>query len=110
MLKINDVASVSFMDQAERGMAAFLRAAVDVVGKGGLERASDLWIHAMESLDGPIDSPEKFFRSVTIRAAAQLLEYSQAGITNIEKAPQRRAGWMQLSFDRIPSFRAERSA
>jgi hypothetical protein len=59
--------------QAECEMAAFLEATTDLVGHRGLLRAGDTWIRAMESLEWPNQSYDKFFRRVTILAISRLL-------------------------------------
>lgn len=82
---------VSILNEAERELAAFLCAATSVVGLSGLPRASDFWIHVMEGLDWPDENFEKFFRGVTIRAVAQLLEDSTAGFSHMENARDFRA-------------------
>ena len=66
-----EVLSVSIVTQAEREMAAFLRATTDSAGHT-LPRATDAWIRAIESLDWPEANHEKFFRSVTILAISHL--------------------------------------
>lgn len=66
------VSSVSIMMHAENELAAFRQAAIDVVGQGSLAHATDIWIRTLESLDCPDEDLEQFFRSVTIRTAAQL--------------------------------------
>lgn len=64
--------SASIMNHAEQELAAFRRAAIDTVGQGSLAHATDIWIRTLESLDCPEEDFEKFFRSVTVRTAAQL--------------------------------------
>jgi hypothetical protein len=70
----NTLPMITIFDEAERELAAFLCAITDVVGRNGLTRASEFWIQVMENLDWPDENFEKFFRVVSIRAAAQLAE------------------------------------
>ena len=72
MLATSYASSVSIITQAENELAAFRQAAIDVVGQGSLAHATDIWIRTLESLDCPEEDFEKFFRSVTVRTAAQL--------------------------------------
>jgi hypothetical protein len=67
---VDDALSVYLISQAECELAAFFRATTDVVGHGSTSQAGDIWIHAMESRDWHCENPEKFFRDVTVRAAA----------------------------------------
>jgi hypothetical protein len=66
--------------QAEQELGAFLRAATDLVSLGGFQRASDLWIQAMEDGGCPGTDLAKFFRGVTIRAGARLSQESRTWI------------------------------
>lgn len=66
------VSSASIMTYAERELAAFRRAVIDVIGDESLECASDIWIRALETLDCLDEDFEKFFRNVTIQTASQL--------------------------------------
>jgi hypothetical protein len=75
--------SVTFIDHAERELAAFLAAAVDVVGRSGLPQAGETWIRTLESLGCPDPSPEQFCRRVTILATSRLVENSAAGHTKL---------------------------
>jgi hypothetical protein len=71
----NVLPAASIFSDAEHELAAFLCAVTSVIGFNALSRASDLWIQIMKSSDWPTnESFEKFFRGVTIRAAAQLEE------------------------------------
>ncbi len=71
---VPNVSSVNIFDEAEHELAAFLHAASDVVGAGELMRAGEIWMQAMKDLDCPVSNFDKFFRRVTLRAAAQLAE------------------------------------
>jgi hypothetical protein len=75
MPRVDDVLSVTVINQAERELAAFLRATTYVVGRGSTSQAGDIWIHAMELRDWHCENPEKFFRGVTVRAAAQVCSH-----------------------------------
>jgi len=75
MPTVDDVLSVNVINQAERELAAFLRATTNVVGQGSTSQAGDIWIRALESRDWHCESPEKFFRGVTVRAAAQICSH-----------------------------------
>ena len=66
------VSSATIVNHAEHELAAFRQAAIDVVGQGSLAHATDIWIRTLESLDCPDEDLGQFFRSVTIRTAAQL--------------------------------------
>jgi len=59
--------------QAECEMSAFLKATADLVHDRGLLRAGEAWIRAMESLEWPDQSYDRFFRRVTILAISRLL-------------------------------------
>ena len=83
MPTVDDVLSANVISKAERELAAFLRATTDVVGHGSTSQAGDIWIQAMESRDWHCESPEKFFRGVTVRAAAQIC--SQFGLSDQPK-------------------------
>lgn len=72
MTATSDVSSASLVNYAEHELAAFRRAAIDIVGRGSLAYATDIWIRTLESLDCPDEDFERFFRSITIRTAAQL--------------------------------------
>jgi hypothetical protein len=87
MSHTNQMFPAGTLERAEHELAAFLRAAVDVVGHSGIPRAGDIWIRAMESLDWRNQSIEKFFRTVTIRAAADLAKSTRAGMSH-EKSDQ----------------------
>jgi hypothetical protein len=80
----NVLPATSVFNDAERELAAFLCAVTSVIGFNALARASDLWLQVMNSSDWPAhENFEKFFRSVTIRAAAQL-EKSAGTAHNLE--------------------------
>jgi hypothetical protein len=64
--------------QAEREMAAYLKATANLVGDRGLLRVGDAWIRAMESLEWPSQNYKPFFRRVTILAVSRLLANSDA--------------------------------
>ena len=64
--------------QAEREMAAYLKATANLVGDRGLLRVGDAWIRAMESLEWPSQNYKPFFRRVTILAISRLLANSDA--------------------------------
>lgn len=66
------VSSESIMTYAQRELAAFRRAVIDVAGAESLECASDIWIRTLESLDCLDEDFEKFFRNVTMQTADQL--------------------------------------
>jgi hypothetical protein len=73
MPKAKELSSTIMINQAEQELAAFLCAATKFVGAGDLLRAGEIWINTMKSLDWTCEHPEKFFRRVTVQAAAQLL-------------------------------------
>jgi len=74
----NFVSSLAMEAQAERELAAFLRAASEFAGHDVVGRAGDTWLQTMESIDCPDENHEKFFRRVTILAISQLLAKSDA--------------------------------
>jgi hypothetical protein len=75
----NVLPATSIFSDAEHELAAFLCAVTTVIGFNALARASDLWLQVMKNSDWPANENfEKFFRSVTIRAAAQLEESAGA--------------------------------
>ena len=80
--------------QAECEMSAFLKATADLVHDRGLLRAGEAWIRAMESLEWPDQSYDRFFRRVTILASFRLLANSDA------EAHERKCGLHpQTNFD-----------
>ena len=80
--------------QAEREMAAYLKATANLVGDRGLLRVGDAWIRAMESLEWPSQNYKPFFRRVTILAVSRLLANSDA------EAYERKCGLNhQANFD-----------
>lgn len=62
----------NILNNAERELSAFLLAAADLVDLDSIPQAGDLWISAMEDAGCPGANLEKFFRTITIRAVAQL--------------------------------------
>lgn len=85
MPESNDMYSVDVVSLAERELAAFLRATSGVGDQSGFSRASDIWLHTMESFAWPHENFERFFRSVTVRAAAQLFSHPAVRISKEEK-------------------------
>lgn len=75
--------------QAERVFSASLRAAHDVAGVKSMLRASDAWLHSLESLECSEQSAERFLRHVTTLAISELL--AESGNTLDDKR-QRTAG------------------
>ena len=75
---VNAGCSQCIKKHAECEMAAFLKAAADLVGHRGLLRAGDAWIRAMESLEWPNQNYDKFFRRVAILVISRLLANSDS--------------------------------
>jgi hypothetical protein len=69
-------ASLNITRKAERELAAFLCAAASNLDAGSVARASELWLHTMEHLEWSGGDAEKFFRDVSVRAIAQIVENS----------------------------------
>jgi hypothetical protein len=86
MTRNSNLHLVNMMNQAEQELAAFLRATAEVLGQGALSRAGGIWIDELKGLQWRDNSVEKFFRKVTIRAAAQLVENLKAGVSQEEDA------------------------
>jgi hypothetical protein len=76
MSPTNLSASLNITRKAERELAAFLSAAVTNLDSGSIARASELWLRTMEQLEWSGGDLEKFFRGVSVRAIAQLVESS----------------------------------
>lgn len=85
----NFVSSLTMEDQAERELAAFLRAASEFAGHDDVSRAGDTWLQTMETIDCPDENHEKFFRRVTILAISQLLANSDAPARAEKPGPSR---------------------
>lgn len=61
----------SIHKQAERELAAFLKAATVVLGQSDAQ-AGDTWLRMMEALDWPSGNHGRFFRRVTLLAIREL--------------------------------------
>ncbi|HEY0758020.1 MAG TPA: hypothetical protein VGD59_02060 [Acidisarcina sp.] len=72
MSSIQVTESRNMVVAAERELAAFLRAAESLAGKDILLQAGDVWVGFVESLDLPAEGFERFFRGISMRAAAEL--------------------------------------
>lgn len=69
-------ASLNITRKAERELSAFLCAAANNLDTASVARASELWLHTMEHLEWSGGDAEAFFRGVSVRAIAQLVENS----------------------------------
>jgi hypothetical protein len=77
---VNTLADVSILEKAERELGAFLSAVAELAGPGFLDRASQTWIAAVEESECLEADHEKFFREVTMRAAAQFQKPKDASL------------------------------
>jgi hypothetical protein len=66
--------------QAERELAAFLRAAATTLDACSIADASELWLRTMEHLEWSGEDVEKFLRGVSLLAIAQLVENPTADL------------------------------
>ena len=85
----NFVSSLAMEAQAERELAAFLRAASELADHDNIRRAGDTWLQTMEFVDCPDEDHEKFFRRVTILAIFQLLAKSDTPARGKKPGPNR---------------------
>jgi hypothetical protein len=69
------------MQAAERELAAFLRAIIEVVGAKFQQKAENLWIRILETADWDGESPEQFFRLISVSAIAQLTGCMEEHVT-----------------------------
>jgi hypothetical protein len=88
--------SLNIKRQAEREMAAFLKAVKGAVGQGGLLQAGDVWLRAMESLDWPDVDHKRFFRRVSVIAISQLLASSNANMRDEKREKPHGANWLPV--------------
>ena len=93
-----DALSGKIQEQAEFELAAFLKAATDVIGQSVLSRAGDTWLQVMETLDWPEEDYERFFRKVTGLAISQLLRNSENEATHEKRRHARPTDWA-ASYD-----------
>jgi hypothetical protein len=81
MAEQDNAHSLGIAMQAEREMAAFVKAMTDVVGQSGLRRAGEVWLHAVETLDWPDENHDRFFRRISILAISRLVTNSESQTT-----------------------------
>lgn len=96
MAEYDNAPSLGVAMQAEREMAAFVKAMTDVVGQSGLWRAAEVWLHALETLDWPDENHEWFFRQVSILPISQLVTNSEAKTTGEMSETARRLSWLPV--------------
>jgi len=82
--------------QADCEMAAFLKAATELLGASGRHRAADTWRQTMESLDWPEEDYRKFFRFVSILAISQLVECRFGKKAASKRGNRDRTGWLPI--------------
>ena len=97
MPESNHGPSLSFEAQAQRELAAFLRATRNLAGQNGMPQAGDAWFHAMKSVECQDTDRERFFRRVAILAISQLLTSSAVPVRTRKPKPARVDGELAAS-------------
>jgi hypothetical protein len=85
---------------AEHELVAFLLATRKLAGNGGLVRAVEAWLHAMNCLDWPAEDHEKFFRRVSILAISELVSDSKTGSGDENPGPGQIPDWLSSILNR----------
>ncbi len=86
MVNCDDAKQLNLRLQAEWEMAAFLKAATEILGPDSRWLAAHAWLGAMDSLTWHEDNHQKFFRRVSIQAISQIVSSAHSKIRIVKPA------------------------